>query len=56
MLQKTNEATVYVLQLLYKLKSLVERAGTIRPVSLNFYKIKRLTFVKRFHNKILTIL
>ena len=44
MLQKTNEATIVCVQ---KVKSLVERTGTTRPVSLNFCIIKRLILVKR---------
>ena len=38
MLQKTNEAIIVCNQ---KIKSLVERTGTIRPVSINFCMIKR---------------
>ena len=38
MLRKTNEATIVCDQ---KIKSLVERTGTIRPVSINFCIIKR---------------
>ena len=47
MLQKTNEATIVCA---HKMKSLVERTDTIRPVSLNFYKIKQLILVKRFQD------
>ena len=47
MLEKTNEATTVCAQ---KMKSLVERTGTIRPVSLKFCIIKQLILVKRFQD------